>query len=499
MPEHLPGSDLDLLRGRRGLDLFRQVQQEQPPMSRFVVFLAEVLGSEGRTFEFDARRIIERSDDEFFPTPLADRVDDSPVEASSEPPSEPAARVIAKRAHLVRQFHPEELRDLLREIVIKAVFPAPASDVWVVSLRKELLPGCVVPPVGSPSKEVSGWFSWSRRNSSLNPRVFVSKDVGVSAMSEFWRKRVYGLRRTGRGQCKTQDTCGHDSFYPWRYVRQRMAPGKRNAGSCAPQVIDEPQFNKACRDEKPFHLARTGRPAPSSIGQGGTGVGASPPCRRPRRNSNDVFSPSSLSGDSYLVPVATGLLSSGRRCSGGRKSGNDGSRYQGDHFSEYWPNSWRREPLLCLRHTGLVAVATGSSINRATDYLTSSSWRLRHDRRRCRRALPLRFAVLSFHCGRASDFNIFTGLTLAAGQYYLIITSPFNSNEAKGWRGTDTTPDVILAPGVTQPVAHFLIARHRCHFCSGFDFFGQQELDRDHGTWHRHLGHPSTLPAQSLV
>jgi hypothetical protein len=49
----------------------------------------------------------------------------------------------------------------------------------------------------------------------------------------------------------------------------------------------------------------------------------------------------------------------------------------------------------------------------------------------------------------APDFTIFTGLTLSAGTYYLIITTPFDSSEARGWRGTSNAPEVTTAPGVT--------------------------------------------------
>jgi hypothetical protein len=134
------------------LNLLRQVQQEQPPFCRFGIFRVELLASEERTFGFSPRRMIERSNDQFLPTPLADRINRPSMEASSEPPSEPEARVVAKRAHLVRQFNPEELRDVLRELVIEAVFPAPASNVMFVS-RQELPPGVVVTPVGSPSQK----------------------------------------------------------------------------------------------------------------------------------------------------------------------------------------------------------------------------------------------------------------------------------------------------------------------------------------------------------
>jgi PEP-CTERM motif len=49
----------------------------------------------------------------------------------------------------------------------------------------------------------------------------------------------------------------------------------------------------------------------------------------------------------------------------------------------------------------------------------------------------------------APDFTLFTGLSLQAGTYYLIVTTPFDTSEARGWRGTSGTPGITLAPGVT--------------------------------------------------
>lgn len=49
----------------------------------------------------------------------------------------------------------------------------------------------------------------------------------------------------------------------------------------------------------------------------------------------------------------------------------------------------------------------------------------------------------------APNFDIFSGLTLAPGTYFLILTTPFDASQARGWRGTSSTPSVLLAPGVT--------------------------------------------------
>jgi hypothetical protein len=151
MPKHLPRLGVHLL-AYGSLNLLRQVQKKHPPKCVFVVFIISMIASKELTFALSPRKIIERSDDQFLPAPLADGIDGAPMEAPSEPPAEPAARVVAKRAHLVRQLDPEELRDVSREVVIEEVLPAPASNQWVVS-SGELSPGCVVTPVGGPSQK----------------------------------------------------------------------------------------------------------------------------------------------------------------------------------------------------------------------------------------------------------------------------------------------------------------------------------------------------------
>ena len=181
-----------------GLNLFRQVQQSNRPCAGSSSSSASCSQAISEPSTSTARRIIERSDDPFLPTPLTDRIDGAPMEASSEPPAKPAARVVAKRAHLVRQLDPEELRNVPRDAVIEAVFPAPALN------------------QGSYRATNSRQASWSRQSAvrlrSVGLVLVVSSEfivefsgilcrttTIVSAMTEFWLKRVYGLRRTGRG------------------------------------------------------------------------------------------------------------------------------------------------------------------------------------------------------------------------------------------------------------------------------------------------------------
>ena len=84
VPEHLPGLGMDLL-ADGGLNLFRQVQQEQPPGCRFVVFLVELAGSEERIFGINAQD--HRASGRRGPPGSARGSHrQPPVEASAEPP-----------------------------------------------------------------------------------------------------------------------------------------------------------------------------------------------------------------------------------------------------------------------------------------------------------------------------------------------------------------------------------------------------------------------------
>ena len=200
MPEHLPGLGMDLF-ADGGLNLFRQVQQEQPPTCRFVVFLVASC-SQARSEPSTSTHEGSSSDrtDQFLPTPLADRIDGAPVEASfgatretcGSGRSETTASCPPARSRRAERRPP---RGRHRGGIPGTSFESAGRIERRTLARRH----------GHASRqsvsEASGWFSWCRRNSSLNSRVFVSRRRRASRrMTEFWRKRVDGLRRTGRGQ-----------------------------------------------------------------------------------------------------------------------------------------------------------------------------------------------------------------------------------------------------------------------------------------------------------
>ena len=75
---------MDLL-ADRGLNLFGQFQQEQPPGFRLVIFLAELIATQEPNSRYPERMIAEELEGEVFPTTLADRIDGARMEAPAEP------------------------------------------------------------------------------------------------------------------------------------------------------------------------------------------------------------------------------------------------------------------------------------------------------------------------------------------------------------------------------------------------------------------------------
>ncbi len=184
-----------------GLNLFRQVQQEQLSRCRFVASSSNGSEAKRRAFDINARRIIERSDDQVPPDSARGshrrRANGSSFGAilgtCGSGRSETCASCSAS-------FHPEELRDLRREVVIEAVFPAPALNVEARIERRT--------PArrhGHASRrsvsEASGWFCVVSSEFIVEFSRFECRTAtSLSATTEFWQKRVYGLRSTGSGR-----------------------------------------------------------------------------------------------------------------------------------------------------------------------------------------------------------------------------------------------------------------------------------------------------------
>ena len=97
-------------------------------------------------------------------------------------------------------------------------------------------------------------------------RIRVGRRSASRAMTEFWRKRVDGLRRTGRGKGKVQAPVGTNSFYPWRIRPHKgLALNRREDGD---EGVDADGGLPAGGDLRVLGWRRGG---PARQGQDGTG------------------------------------------------------------------------------------------------------------------------------------------------------------------------------------------------------------------------------------